>query len=63
MVSYNNTSVVVTVKRIACQLHSIPNAFVVMVTIVNATKEIVMIKHPTEQNHTHQTHGQKLLVF
>lgn len=36
-----------------------PYAFIIMAALINATKEITMIKHPTEQNHTRHTHGQK----
>lgn len=35
-----------------------PYASVVMVALINTNKERIMIKHPTEQNHTHHTHGQ-----
>lgn len=36
-----------------------PHALVVMVALINTNKEIIMIKHSTEQNHTCHTHGQK----
>lgn len=36
-----------------------PYAFVVMVALIHANKEITMIKHPTEQNHTHHTRPEK----
>lgn len=34
-------------------------AFVVTVTLIKANKELMMIKHPTEQNHTHHTWPEK----
>lgn len=50
MVSYSDTQAVVMVKRIACQLHSIPMLFVVMAALINAIKELTMMTNNTPLN-------------